>query len=291
MDWKLWLVTKDYKHLLPWLGTAPKYLAYPITYCRAATQIALGGDWRQFLEGNLPKERRKTAIREINKTATFLQLFRYYFEWCLEELASSQLIHNHIPPLEIQGSPNDEPTIFLLCHFGISIPAAIFAEKLAIPSYALASSVIEHPALPRAVTLFYRKKYAALERHFHYGKVIFYEKGLKKVFEALEIPANLFVVTDLPPQPGQASIEVPLFGKKRLWSAGAIKMAISYRRPVQPYYAICRKGKWQITFGPVIAGTEISSFAPAYRFLAEAIEENPSLWWAIDLLSTQPVVG
>lgn len=276
----------EYRLLLPLATMLPYPLAQRINRLRAHWMVSRRGEWRFFLEGIAPHERRMHAISEINafKNAN-LTLQSLYTQWCYEEYNATRLYRMKHPKIEFSGPFPKSQSILISAHYGFFSALTCYAELMQKSTAAIGSDVIFMPKIPESIQIFYKKKYAALENGSN-GPVIYQEKEPEKIITALKTGLNLVVITDLPPK--KESVPITLFGKKRGWSAGAARLAARYQLPIVPYIVTPSQKSWHIQFFEAVEGKNTLDFQPAYQVLANQIESNPELWWAADLLPLYP---
>lgn len=276
----------EYRFLLPLATMLPYPIVQRINRLRAQWMVSRGGEWRFFLEGISPHERRMRALDEINTfKKTNLTLQGLYTQWCDEEYNAARLYRMKHPKIEIAGQLPKSQSILISAHYGFFSAITCYAHIMQKTTAAIGSDVIYMSKIPKSIQNFYKKKYAAIESGFN-GPVIYQEKEPEKIITALKNGLNLVIITDLPPK--KDYIPVSLFGKKRGWSAGAARLAARYKIPMVPFIVIPSQKSWHIQFFDAVQGKRTLDFQPAYQVLANQIESNPELWWAADLLPLYP---
>ncbi len=285
--------TLDYEVLLPACAHLPEPFATALTHLRARAMLAAERDWRHHVGDTGTGIRRRQALEEINAyraPSPPIPLSTVYRAWAEDELDAARLISGDLPRRIVCPTLPAEQTIWITAHFGASINGATFVHATGRVTDALASDIVLSPKLPPAIKRFYARKYRALEAAFRGGRVLYYERHLKRLYRRVRQGNDLIVVTDLPSATEEASICVPLFGKKRRFAIGAAKLAAAAGIALQPYVILPDGPFRKVVLGPRIRGRRPKDFLPAYVFLADHIERRPQCWWALDLLPLMPTL-
>ena len=267
----------------------PKWAEFFLFKLRRGLRRMTNGDWRTLLGDTALIGRRQAAIGEINEQPCSLAEMRLTDSWHAEEWVAMGMINGRYAFGSSPAKIDPGQTIWLTAHYASSIAGAAVLGQSGKTINAIGSNVVNHPSLPRPIQEYYARKYAMLEANFNGGKVIAFESGMRDIYRGLAQGHDLIVVGDLPPPTPEKAIVVSFFGKKRAFAPGAVELAIKHRLPLQPFYVIERGGQLILHTGPRVTIVDFDDAIPAYRFLLQAIETEPSLWWAADLLPALPL--
>jgi len=191
----------------------------------------------------------------------------------LEELLDFLASNNH-------GYSKNSPIVFLTAHFGCSIIGTGLLTPLRKPILGMSSNVVDNPRVHKRISLFFRKKYAALNRHLLGGEIIDKEGNLRTFSQFLKQNGIVVIVGDTPPDNkddlhwhnwNDVFVGLP---------KGAAKLAQKNNALFHGFVCTRDKDTLVVTFS-----------APGedpYQFIFNQIDKRPALWWAADIYDLYP---
>ena len=299
------LDTLDYRVLLPVMAAMPPGLGYRLSLFRGDMNFRFDREWRNYLAGRrhvrdavyeamkrlnpsldeegintLVKERFRVFSREEWETASFgsSERIRTLYDRCVIE---------NIQPL-LENSREGKGLILLSCHFDSFTMGLLLLGMAGLHANGMSSAVVEDPGLPGAVRAFFFKKYRNMERYM--GRpVVHQERDRLFFYRALGRGDAVFMVGELPPSPGAASVRVRFLGRDVSLAGGSWRMARKTGSLIGAYVCLCEgPGRYRVVcHGPVdpASGDAPAVLAPIYSFFTYYINKYPQRWWASDLLT------
>lgn len=304
----------DFAAGLPLLARMPQGLADRINRLRAKAALRAGLEWRSLAVGSpFVRARSLQGLAMIAGPEAAECLVKQRFAVAAqEELDAARIINAPRAgfALRFQGQSaradgSSRGMIWLGCHVDALFVGVQALGLAGLAELLMSSNTVEHPQVPPAVKRHFQRKYAALSLALGpNGAVLHKETHLRTMAKRLAAGAGLIVVGDIPaPNQGRA-FAVPWFGEERGLDDGVFRLAartdaliqafVCWREPIQP------QGPTQTTatthcleFGPTADPRD-----PAYReqlrelyaWHGQAIAQDPSRWWAVDLLPLAPVL-
>lgn len=286
----------DYGHFLPWMARMPIPIGRWLARVRGYIYALLGRDWRQFsFDDQLLKARTRQTLNALLPNATKEKiegaLRKRYVMQSLEELEACWLWNRDLRqwPVEYIGL---EPVlasiqkhgcaVFVTAHYASSILGTIHLRRLGIPVLGMSSNVVEDSRVHPAIGRFYRKKYAAMDDYLPGGKILDRQGNSRYFAKFVKNGGAVVIVGDLPPDPSEKPLITPFFGEMRGFASGASRLATMAGVPLISFVCEYVDNSYKITFS--------SPDANPYSMIERQIEENPSAWWAADLLPLLPLM-
>lgn len=300
---KAWLkrhfIRLDYSWGLPFAARMPHRLGRAMARLRGQLYGVRHRDWREFSFDDRVYERTLRALAELcphanSKEVEDLQIKRYqaqsleeYEAACLSAGVTSTWPVNYEGLEGVQKVLAEHGRVVLLTsHFSSSILGTSFLKPLGVPVLGMSSSAVHDPRVHPAISDFYTRKYQAFEPHLNGGSILHREGNTQRFVQFLKRGGALVIVGDLPPEPSEDGLTKAFLGKDRQFAAGAQRLADLFRIPLLAFVCespeITQDGTHRVRFsGPN---------EDPYGFIARAIAQNPSQWWAMDLLPVYPRV-
>jgi lauroyl/myristoyl acyltransferase len=213
-----------------------------------------------------------------------------YVMQSLEELEAAWVVYRNLSdwPVEFIGLEQVREVIkthgrvvFVTSHFASSILGTIHLNRLGIPVLGMSSNVVEDPRVHPAIGRFYRKKYAAMGPYLLGGEILDRQGNSREFVRFLKKGGAVVIVGDLPPEPHEQAFAVQFFGKVRGFASGPTRMASIAQSPLLAYVCEYTSKGYRLTFS--------EPGQNPYALIEEHIRNDPSAWWAADLLPLLPL--
>lgn len=285
----------DYGYLLPLMARLPVPLGRVLARLRGLCYARLRRDWRQFSFADTKLwERTEQAMRCVMPAANARAIRRAvtarYVMQSLEELEAAWLSCRDFSswPVQYDGLEAVQAVIkahgrvvFVTAHYASSILGTIHLRVLGIPILGMSSNVVEDPRVHPAIGRFYRRKYAAMGPYLQGGQVLDRQGNSRRFARFLKAGGAVVIVGDLPPDPNETPLPVEWFGQTRCVASGAARLAEMAGAPLVAYVCKYTPQGYKLTFSR--PGT------PPYQLFEQQIANDPSAWWAADLLPLLPL--
>ncbi len=287
----------DYDHLLPLMARLPRWLGRKLAAWRGLIYARLGRDWRQFCLGDQELEQRThDALKELLPSADPSQLRRAvcqrYVAQSLEELEACQLARSDLRqwPVEWVGLEavmnaieQHGRVVFVTAHYSSCVLGVVLLERLGIPVLAMTSNITEDPRVHPSIQRFYRRRKQNGDRYLNGGEVLDRQGNTRRFVQCLRQGGAVVIFGELPPDPHEEPLILSFLGAHRKLASGPRRLADLAQAPFFSF--ICEY---------ISTGYRVSFSAPdssPYDHIEEAIQRNPTAWWAADLLPLLPRVS
>jgi hypothetical protein len=193
-------------------------------------------------------------------------------------------------------------TIWLGCHVDalfVGVQALGLAGRAEL---LMSSNTVEHPQVPLAAQRHFQRKYAALSLALGpRGAVLHKETHLRTMTKRLAAGAGLVVVGDIPAAHPTRAFAVPWFGQELGLDDGVYRLAARTDARIQAFacwHAPSTPSAQVPTTHCLVFGPTADPRMPNYRaqlralyaWHGQVIAQDPSRWWALDLLPLAPVL-
>jgi lauroyl/myristoyl acyltransferase len=311
----------DLTLLLPALARLPQGLANASSRWRGALAYHAGLDWRSLAVGEpFVRDRSLQALRHLSQAQGGLWsehtvvalLKRRFVVAAQEELDAARIIqapragfavrYEGQAACEAGQGAEARGTIWLGCHVDalfVGVQALGLAGRAEL---LMSSNTVEHPQVPLAAQRHFQRKYAALSLALGpRGAVLHKETHLRTMTKRLAAGAGLVVVGDIPAAHPTRAFAVPWFGQELGLDDGVYRLAARTDARIQAFAC------WHAPSPPSaqVPSTHCLVFGPTadprmpnyraqlralYAWHGQAIAQDPSRWWALDLLPLAPVL-
>jgi lauroyl/myristoyl acyltransferase len=216
-------------------------------------------------------------------------------EWETESFGSPERIRTcfdrsiieNVAPL-LESSRQGRGLVLLTCHFDSFTMGLLLLGLAGLHTNGMSSAVVEDQRLPEAVRDFFYRKYRNMEKYM--GRPVVHQEHDRLFFyRALGRGDAVFMVGELPPSAGAASIRVRFMGRQVELAGGAWRMAKKTGSLVAAYVCLCEgPGRYRVVCHPPVdplEGDASDVLAPLYEFFTKHIGKHPQRWWASDLFT------
>lgn len=277
-------ITWDYDVLLPLLARLPLSWGRRLAGWRGLLYAELQRDWRQFsFQDNDLYGRTQQALYQLLPDADAFELkqavARRYKMYSIEEWEAACMIMGHDIsrwPVVYEGLEDiqillqaNPCIVFLTAHFGSNILGILLLQRLGIPILTMSSNIVDDPRIHPSISRFFRKKYAAMKPYLNGGQVLDREGNTNKFVRFLQRDGAVVLLADMPGPHIR-----PFLAATCGLASGPIKLAKVAQGPLIAFVCEFRCGSYYLRFS-----------APSedpYAFIGQAIDRNPSSWWASD---------
>lgn len=298
-----------------WLGLTAK-LPLPIGAClstlRGAINAARDRDWRSLTLGQpYVRERTALALKELEVIRTLRDGYdrsggrsarsikqgtreRFIYS-AFEEWQAALIQNDRVKKLSFEGEAHHKKlprqAIIATMHVDSPMLGLVQLGRWGRPLCALSSDIVEDPRVHPAIQEFFKAKYSAMATHWHGGRCMHKERELSPFIRAAVDGQSLAIFCDVPGKSGHAKgYLAPFLGANRLMAPVLHRVAKRLDLPVVGM--LCRRlsaSKYRVEFSQPCHPNEAADWLfPIYQFWSDKISENPSSWWASDLLCDLP---
>lgn len=309
------LIALEYEAFLKLSAVLPLRLGAFMTEARGRWMARHDRDWRSLsLSIQYVRERTLNAFGQLAGLSNKLTALESDLEGNAGRLMAEQLADRFIHAAfeEWQAALIQSKRVGELSFFGQDCHAALPSQAIIAtmhvdspmlglvqlgrwgrPLCALSSNVVEDPRVHPSIQRFFSGKYAGMASYWHGGRCMHKETEMASFVRASRAGYSLAVFCDAPGQnqPGKG-LALPFLGKTRTLAPVAQRLAERLNLPVVGMLARrLSYAQYRIEFSaPCFPGGGASWIAPIYEFWTEKILEDPSAWWAADLLNSFEVV-
>lgn len=285
----------DYGYLLPALARLPVPLGRGLATLRGLLYARLQRDWRQFTFNDQALHgRTQQALKELMPNADAPTLARAlrarYVMQSLDELEACWLSRKDLKdwPIEYVGlEPILEAIkthgriVFVTAHYASCVLGVVHLRRLGIPILAMTSSVTEDPRVHPSISHFYRKRKEFGGLYLNGGQVLDREGNARYFVKFLRNGGAVVIFGELPPSPNEEPLTIPFLGKERELAPGPDRLAKLVDAPLFSFVCEYTRRGFRVTFSPPDTNP--------YALIEKHIQNNPSAWWAADLLPLLPL--
>lgn len=299
-----------------WLGITAK-LPLPIgaslSALRGAINAASDRDWRSLSLGQpYVRERTALALKELEGIRTLQEghhrsgnlsarsikqrtrerfIYSAYEEW-----QAALIQKNRAEQLSFEGEAQHQklPSQIIVATMHVDSPMLGLVQlgRWGRPLCALSSDIVEDPRVHPAIQWFFKEKYRAMATHWQGGRCMHKEREMSLFIKAAKHGRSLAIFCDSPGKLGHSKgYLTPFLGANRLMAPVLHRVAHLVQLPVVAM--LCRRistTRYRIEFSHLCHPTKADDWlVPIYQFWTDKILENPSAWWACDLLDSMVI--
>lgn len=294
----------DYAYFLPNIARLPIAFGFWLAQLRGRLKARLQLDWRSVALGHRHiAQQSQIAYRGLFSKASpdqIRSLLNKRFRAEAQDEYDAQLIAQGrfkelkcaINPKEALAQIMSAPrgVLLLTIHYDSFYLGSLFLAQASRCVNIMSSAVTHHPLVDPAVQTHFSGKYRGSEPYLNGGQVLDMEHGLRPFYRMLERKEILMMLADAPVLPNGAGIDVLFLGEKRRLAGGALRLAMKTNSLMAAYVCRCT-GPGQYTM-QILSPQEpsLETLNSIYQFLGDTILQDPSQWWAIDLLPQMPIM-
>jgi len=281
---RLWLYL-NFRLLLPVSADRLLGLAQWLTALRGWVSYLLNADWRSVVHQDAFLHlRTQEALEIIRPNLQILRVSDRYVAQAREEWVAERLIQNTLDGSadfdaaikeRIHAIAPTQGIIYATIHWAESTVASAFLGDLGRPTWVMNSSFVESEAMPPAIRRHYRAKYRAMNQRLTPGRCVPIEQGIRPFMRHLQHGGAVAMTVDIPGS-SSSGISEEWFGRTCQITPGMRHLAARTASVIIPYVARWHRDGWQFQF----AGRD----EPPYEFFEHVIFNEPTAWWAADLL-------
>lgn len=297
------LETLDYALLLPALAHLPRSAGRTMAQWRGALNARLTRDWRstglgfahvatQSRQGFVELAVIRGSSSAMDVDAWVRQRFatesREEFEGRWIAAGKAPRLTRDVPEAFAarlrQARDARQGVLLLTPHFDSFMLGIVFLGLCGLTVNVMTSSVTHHPKVPRAIQQHFWRKYRAVERHLHGGRMVDVEDGIRPFHRMLTRGEALVVLADAPAVDNGARITPQFLGCRRALAGGAWRMAQRTGSLIGAF--VCREeSPYRYAMDAMLPRqADATALDAAYGFLGDHILADPGRWWAADLL-------
>jgi len=288
----------DYGLLLPLLSRLPPWAAGWFIRLRGVVNYAFDLEWRTLALGHgYVREATLLAMRAIcslthSPRSPHLLTLRRFVTSSWEEYDAQRLARIDYAGLPWHGCGMDKVlqavrsgrgVVLLTGHFDSLYVGLMVLARQGIRVNLMSSRIVEDPRAPKEIRAHFANKIAVMAKHFHPGKVMHFEDGLKPFADALKRGEIVVVACDGPATAGNRGTVVRFLGANYEMAAGPEFFARKAAALVSMYTCVREAdGRFRLDFSEP-AACEDGGMQLAFDRLDERIRAEPWRWWAADL--------
>lgn len=291
----------DYGLLLPLLSRLPPGAAKWFIRLRGTVNFAFDLEWRTLALGRgFVREATMAAMRAICRRADSpcsprLLTLRRFVNSSWEEYDAQRLSridygslpwHGHGMDKVLHAVRSGRGVVLLTGHFDSLYVGLMVLASQGVRVNLMSSGIVQDPQVPKGIRAHFANKIGAMATHFHPGKVMHFEDGLKPFADALKRGEVVVAACDGPSTAVNRGTVVRFLGANHVMAAGPEFFARKAGALVSMYTCVREPdGRFRIDFSePTLC--EDGGMQLAYDRLDERIRSAPWRWWAADLYRT-----